>query len=226
MAEQIGVADHEARMRGKAESLAEWQLAEDTATGLALVLLRGEPRTFEGTMEEAAPILRAYSQEVIGIRVFRTIRASMAVLACGYAPEARALDRILVELVAHRKVILDDPTGGEARRWLEGKSDRGISAKVNAMQPEDLYRNLSQDSHGDPRSVWRLYDPESESILLGPKWDPVKTRASLLMHAGVAIDQTQVVATLNGLQVNALSEAIDHVKAGWQRLEEDAPTPE
>jgi hypothetical protein len=36
------------------------------------------------------------------------------VLSIGYEPEARALDRIVVELVAHRSAIQNDPTGDEA----------------------------------------------------------------------------------------------------------------
>lgn len=168
-------------------------------------------------------MLRAYSQEVIGIRMFRTIRAAMAVLATGYEPEARALDRILVELMAHRKVILDDPTGNEAQRWLEGKSGRGITAKVNAMQPSDLYANLSQDAHGDPRAVWRMHHAESQTIILGPQRDPLKSRASLLMYAGASVDQTRVIAAFDGTAVTDSDDMAERIKSAWVKLRVDAP---
>lgn len=221
MVQRIPVRETEHRLRGELAELYEWSLAGRAATGLAQVLLTLPSRTWEGTRDEAGPVLQLYAQQVIGIRVFRTIRAAMAVLEIGYEPEARALDRILIELVAHRRAIQGDPSGEEARLWLEGKRGHGITGKVNAMQPKDLYANLSQEAHGDPRAMWRLYDEQSNSLMLGPQRRPLAARASLLMYAGMACDQSKFIGALAGLTVSGLEELGREVRSGWDKVEAD-----
>jgi hypothetical protein len=119
------------------------------------------------------------AQFVIGIRVLRVVRAGRAVLAFGYEREARALDRILVELQAHRGAIIDDDTGTEALAWLQRRRKYGIGKLVEKSAPPDLYGNLSADAHGDPTPVGRLLDPSTGSIELAPR-QGTRTRASLL----------------------------------------------
>lgn len=215
----IAINASELRLQEAFRQVPEWELAGLASIGLAQVLLALPPRSYEGPRSGAGPVLQLYAQQIIGIRIFRTVRAAMAVLAIGYEPETRALDRIIVELIAHRKAIDEDPSGEEARLWLDGKRDHGISAKVNAMQPTDMYRHLSQDSHGDPRAVWRLFHEESGAIILGPTRRPLAARASLLMYAGVCVDQAGIVAALAGLSVGGHEELAERVRAGWRELE-------
>lgn len=222
MTEPISIRETEARRRREVEALDEWKLGGQSATALAQVLLALPSRTWEGTREEAGPVLQLYAQQVIGVRIFRTIRAAMAVLEVGYEPEAGALDRIIVELVAHRRTIQSDPSGEEARLWLEGKRAHGISAKVNAMQPQGLYANLCEEAHGDPRVVWRLYDEDSGALMLSPQRRPFTARSSLLMYAGTACDQTKLVAGLAGFELSGAGALVEHVRAGWARLNADA----
>lgn len=218
MAQRISIRGTEGRLRRELEEVDEWALAGQASVALAQVLLTLPRRTWEGTRDEAGPVLQLYAQQVIGIRVFRTVRAAMAVLEIGYEPEARALDRILVELMAHRRTIQGDPSGEEARSWLAGERGHGISGKVNAMQPKDLYPNVCQDAHGDPRGAFRLYDEQSESFMLSPIRRPLAARASLLMYAGTACDQTRVVADLAGFTLSGIEALVERVRSGWERL--------
>jgi hypothetical protein len=220
----LDIAGREAEFRAAVTQHPEWGLAEETSTMLAQAL-EMEKVSFEGTREEATPVLLAAAQQVIGIRMLRAIRAAMAVLASGYEPETRALDRVIMELLAHRRVILADPSGEEANKWLAGDSGHGITAKVNALGDDELYANLCQDAHGDPRSVQRLYDPQSETIILGPYRDPLKTRVCLLVYAGSAVDQTRFVAAGRGLEVVGIQEHVDRVNEAWTRFLADAPPP-
>jgi hypothetical protein len=170
---------------------------------------------------EDAHILQLFALVLMGARAVRVIRAARAVLACGYEAESRANDRILVELLEHRRAILADPTGAQAKAWMEGTSGRGIGRRVAEQAPQDMYTNLSMDSHGDPRPLARLLDPATGTMYLQPI-RTTATRASLLMHAGFAYDQTVAVSTFAGLEVDGLDQLNAAVKASWKRLEADA----
>lgn len=155
---------------------------------------------------------------LIGAHAVRIIRAATAVLATGYENEARSLDRILVELMAHRRVILDDPSGREAVAWLRRKRRRGISRKVAAMGENELYGNLCVEAHGDPGAIMRLFNPTTNTIKLGPHRTPA-TRASLLLYAGFARDQAVVVSQLSGRTVIGGLDLLDEaIQKGWKDL--------
>lgn len=203
----------------------ELSLVDDASALLLSVLLRVGPRT--GTLQQDpetgeltgdTELVRLYAQLVIGVRALRTVRAARAVLACGYEAEARAHDRVLVELQAHRRAILDDQTGEEARAWLAAERGRGITKKVKAISPKDLYGNLSTDAHGDPRPVARLLDPTSNEFQIAPR-RTVATRASLLLHAGFSRDQAAVIARLGDIQIEGMAGLDDALKTAWSRLE-------
>lgn len=53
--------------------------------------------------------------QAMGVKAFRVIRAARGVLKFGYEPEALAYDRILLELIEHRRAIVTDASG--SRRW-------------------------------------------------------------------------------------------------------------
>jgi hypothetical protein len=206
----------------------ELDLADDASALLALVMSAVGKRTAALDLNRAGEPsgdithLKLTAMQFIGVRALRTVRAARASLAVGYEPETRAQDRILVELVEHRREILTEDTGKTALDWLKGKRGRGISGRVAAMQPADLYKSLSQDSHGDPTPVTRLVDPATETI----KLEPVRTnasRASLLMYAGFCRDQAAVIAALAGIQFANLPELDDAIREAWEALgQEDA----
>jgi hypothetical protein len=200
-------------------------LADDAAALLLTVLLTAAPETTElellvgddNKLSGDVAGLQLAAQVFIGIRTFRAMRGGQRCLAAGYELEARALDRILIELQAHRSAIFQDETGAEALAWLQGERGRGISKKVNKTAPKDLYKNLSHDSHGDPIGVTRLMDTDGQSVFLSPKRTP-STRASLLLHAGEARDQAIAIAQLAKIEVSGLDELDAAIKAQWQAL--------
>lgn len=218
------IIEHEDGFRAELEQTEEWYLASVAVEGLRAALIKVGPRKYEGPADQAGATLRLYAYLVMGVRIFRTIRAAMAVLSIGYEPEARALDRILVELMAHRRAIIDDPSGEEAHAWLAGKRERGIAAKVRTMAPRELYENMSQEAHGDPRAVWSLYDHRSEAIIVGPQRKPFAARASLLMHAGLAIDQLRLIVAGANLEAEGVGELAERVRAANKRLAAEGDT--
>lgn len=119
----------------------------------------------------------------------------------------------------HRRAILNDPAGTEAKAWVEGRRGRGIGKRVTAQTSHDLYFNLSMDSHGDPRPISRLHDPETNTITLEPR-RTAATRASLLLHAGFARDQAVAIATLCEMPLGGVDELDAAIKAGWQRMDD------
>jgi hypothetical protein len=98
-------------------------VADYAAALLLTTLLSAQPEATSAQIEIAADgamsgdvgQLNRSAQLYIGIRGWRAMRASRAVLATGYEVGSRALDRIILEVVLHRRTILEDPTGEEAR---------------------------------------------------------------------------------------------------------------
>lgn len=223
------IENGETRCYGSFVESLELDLAPaDTACALLLgVLTTVDKRTAELVLGEDGETvvggdvrtLQLQSQVYVGIRGFRSIRAGRAVLAAGYEPEARAHDRVLIELQAHRTAILADATGNEALAWLQGKRGFGITKRVAAIGSgsKDLYRNLSQDSHGDPVPVGRLYDHEADALMLSPKRTRA-ARASLWLYAGFARDQAVVIAQLAGMTLGGVDKLDSEIRAVQERL--------
>lgn len=216
--EFVGAAEVEARLTDIASAL------------LVRTLERVGPLSTKGELGENDELGGSDSPETlilgactfIGAHAVRVIRAARAVLASGFESEARALDRILVELMAHRKAILDDSSAGEAVAWLRRKRIHGISKRVGAMGDAELYGNLCVDAHGDPGAVMRLHNPETNTIELGPQ-RTAATRASLLLYAGFARDQAAVISKLSGNTVISGLDVLDAAIAkAWGRLKAEA----
>jgi hypothetical protein len=204
----------------------ELRLVDEASALLLLVLLHvGQQRgTLErdvetGELRGDIPTLKLLAQHFIGIRTLRVVRAGRAVLAFGYEREAPALDRILVELQAHRRAILDDQSGEEALAWLARERKYGIANKVGKHAPKDLYDNLSADAHGDPTPVTRLRDSEG-SVELSPRRG-FPTRASLQLYAGMARDQAVVIAAFAGIELQGVDELNRQIKDAQQQLASD-----
>jgi hypothetical protein len=200
----------------------------DSATSCLVIILDSVEQTSANieVNDKGTPIggdvhlLQLFALVLMGARAVRVIRAARAVLACGYEPESRANDRILIELIEHRRAILDDPTGAQAKAWMEGSSGRGIGTRVAERAPEGLYSNLSKDSHGDVRPLAGLLDAETGTIYLQPTRTR-GTRASLLMHAGFASDQAVAIAGFAGLTINGIEPLNAAIKAGLDNLDGD-----
>src|SRR6266487_1775069 len=121
----------EEKMRSEFVKFAEAEIKlTDIASGLLVrTLERVGPLSTEGKLGKDDELENSASPEtlilgactLIGAHTVRVIRAARVVLASGFESEARALDRILVELMAHRQAILNDPSGREAVAWIRRK---------------------------------------------------------------------------------------------------------
>jgi hypothetical protein len=211
---------------------AELELADDACALLLAVLVNVGKRTGSLTLDPETgdlsgdvEALQLLAQVYIGIRTFRVIRAARGILAFGYEREAPALDRILVELQAHRREIMEDESGKEALAWLRRERKHGISKRVGKNAPDDLYANLSTDSHGDPAPVDRLRDVDG-MIELSPQRG-IPTRASLvILYAGMARDQAVVVATAAGIKLEGVEDLDSRIKEAQTKLQADADAEE
>jgi hypothetical protein len=203
----------------------ELQLVDRTSALLLIILEHTQGRTGVIEVDDETnkvtggdvETLRLCAQFVIGIRVLRVVRAGRAVLAFGYEPEARAFARILVELHAHRREILRDESGEEARAWLARERRYKLGEKVSEDAPPDLYDNLSSDAHGDPTPVERLADPSTGNLELAPGRD-ARTQAALVLYAEMARDQAVVIAAHARVRLSGVDEVDRDIQAARDRL--------
>jgi hypothetical protein len=219
--EIVDVYREENEFRREFEASPERELAEVASTALAVVLTRcGGHRAVSGS--GSATRWRETAASVAAARGFRAIRAGMAMLAVGYEFEARAMTRVLTELLVHAQAALEDSTGEEARAWVAGERERGISARVRAMTPNtpDAYKMLSRAAHGDPRGIDALMtsDGEGDIIEWGPSHSP-HTEDRVVSFALAARDLTVILAQVYDEPVpelNVVDAALERALPGWR----------
>lgn len=137
------------------------------------------------------------AQFMIGVRALRVVQAARPMLAAGYEREAMVNNRIINELVEHRRAIRMDKTGEEARQWLTSPRGRGIGKRIRALAKGDLYKLESYAAHGDPRLIIPLFDSARNTIPLVPARSDL-TRQSLVWYAAFLIDHVKVIGELTG----------------------------
>jgi hypothetical protein len=158
-----------------------------------------------------------FTQMMIGARALRVVQAARPVLAAGYELEALVFDRILVELMTHRRQVLLDATGDEARQWLQSPRGRGIGKRIAKVANGDLYDLQSRAAHGDPRLLEPVLDAERNIVLLAPARSDL-TRSSLTLHASFLTDQIEIIAVLAGLKHPDLPPLQEAVRVQWQKF--------
>lgn len=161
-----------------------------------------------------------FTQMMIGARALRVVQAARPTLAAGYELEALVYDRVLVELMAHRRQVLLDATGDEARQWLQSPRGRGIGKRIAKVAKGDLYDLQSRAAHGDPRLLESLFDAERNTLSLAPARSDL-TRASLVLHASFLTDQIEIIAALAGLKHPWLASLQEAVRVQWQKFRPD-----
>jgi hypothetical protein len=193
----------------------ELEFADMAATLLMTVVSLARERDVDTDLDVTrVPIgdvqpVKLLALRLLGVRAFRVMRATRAMLAFGYEPESRANNRIIIELHEHRNAIVNDPTGVEALAWMRGNRGRGIGRRIAERSPDGAYAALSMDSHGDPRPIGELTNVETGEIDTRPR-RTLSTRIFLLTHARFAYDTAVIVARLAGgeIAVTPLDEAI------------------
>lgn len=204
-------------------ALPEHALAEWASSVLAVVLDRtsGLERPESGTPAS----LRLHAFLIIGVRSFRAIRATMAVLAAGYELEAHALARLVLELEARRNVIAADSSGSEAHAWMSDQRNRDLGAMVRAATPDSprLWKTLSRAVHADAVAVFDvlLSDQEGERVL---RWGPGLTLVSrrVLFYLALSARSTAIaLATEAGVEMPDEERLSLALSTGHDRLSAD-----
>ncbi|MBS1678028.1 MAG: hypothetical protein JST08_11645 [Actinobacteria bacterium] len=168
------------------------------------------------------PSIQKTAVLVATIRAFRAIRAASAVISCGYAMEAEPYIRTLLELYVSARAVADDPTGDEARAWLEGGRARGIGRRVRESMPDTtVYGLLSQASHGDPRALVRSLRRVSEGQQT-IEWGPARSDETDERFHHLAIGARDFVVLLEEVgfgphpELDAIDQALERVQPGWR----------
>lgn len=179
-AEPASVTADESELRRAATELPGWELAESATTVLAVAIERAtaEDVVFSDPRQQAAV--------AAAIRGFRAIRSGLVVMASGYELEADSLARVMVELYLNVRPAIDDDAGEEARAWLTGKRERGITGRAEeAFGSRRPYKTLSMAAHGDARALAHLIVEEGDGQIV--RWGPSRTERSQALLFGFTV---------------------------------------
>ncbi len=152
---------------------------------------------------------------LIATRLFRTIRAAVAVLEAGFESEAQVHDRVLLALLGHYLDIEADSTGDAAKRWIRGRprlSD-GEAVQRTGLTGKEFGR-LSEPAHASARPVWRALlalEGSAGVVTWGPRRTE-RTRAALLSYSTMARAMARVLVdsfVISLPLLRALDQAIE-----------------
>ncbi len=170
----------------------------------------------------------------LGVLGVRTSSSAIVLVTSGYAVDAAAHLRRLVECTLRGRAALADRSGEHARRWLSGRprpSAEKLAQKFGA--PEEL-RMLSITAHADARGMALMHAPDLSgdgipTVPLFPHRDPRWERVllygvayeSVMLAAGLAeaFDTPVRIPTWLGTELKAVG---DELRAGTS--ERVAPT--
>jgi hypothetical protein len=164
------------------------------------------------------------AQFMIGVRALRVVQAARLMLAAGYEREAMVNNRIVNELVEHRRAIREDERGEEARQWLTSPRGRGIGKRIRELAKGDLYELESYAAHGDPRLLIPLSDSARNTIPLAPARTDL-TVQSLVWYAGFLIDHMKVLGELTGSISPWFMPLRRALEVEWAKLNPGRPFP-
>jgi hypothetical protein len=167
--------------------------------------------------------LMLYTHMMIGARALRVVQAARPTLAAGYELEALVHNRIIVELVEHRRAIREDETGKAARKWLKSPPGR-IGPRIQQIAKGDLYELESRAAHGDPRLLAPIFNQDRNTLPLTPDRSDL-TRASLVLYASFLVDQIEIIAALAGVTSRWLAPLRKAQEVEWEKFnpKKDAP---
>lgn len=160
--------------------------------------------------------LMLFAHMMIAARGLRVIQAARPTLAAGYELEALVHNRIIVELVEHRRAIRDDETGEAARKWLETPPGR-IGPRIKKLAKGDLYELESRAAHGDPRLLAPIFNHDRNALPLAPIRSDL-TRRSLVLYASFLVDQIEVISTLANVASARFPPLRKAMEAEWQKF--------
>lgn len=221
------LGQHERELAAQlAAEVREYRLADWATSNLAVVLHAAG--MLDPPAEEPERTIRR-ALLISSARILRLARGGMAVGSAGYEAEARVLDRAIFETRGRREQVLADPSGGLARKWLDGKLEGGIATSVRESLPvadpgvaSQIYKDLSRDAHGhlDRFVAGLVRERPHGGYLIG--FSPFRTnssRKSLFLYAWLCGEASEHVSLRTGIQIPdhaKFAEAILGIAAGLQ----------
>jgi len=206
----------------------EREAADWASACLALVVHLANDAGWATTVDKA----RERAIMMLAVRLFRAIRATMAVLSVGYEVEGRAMARLVIETRARLLEVTKDETPETGRQWLEGKPKTKIRAAVRGSAPDidqatanRLYGGLSQDSHADVGGILRSLTRVDEDRRADVRWGPHRTddtSRSLLLCANFAAEAATLLAAEAGVDHSHRDALIRYLRATEEKLQKPA----
>lgn len=151
----------------------------DGVVDVAAEVLEGA--SWSGVSESAAPRTaeRLTATLALGAMGVRTTRTAALTIRAGYAPEALADVRVLMETAGHARRVLDDASGQYAENWLRGRGRADSPRVAFGPDPDDapvwkLMSDLSHAVFAGHVDAFATLDEERRIIhCVGPSRDPV-----------------------------------------------------
>lgn len=213
----------EERLRDTAdEELAALGVVRQATEALSWALAQSDmPPAPEG---EPLPAAHAVGTALLflGVMAHRAVRAAMALIAVGYEPEALGLKRLLTEIHARVKTIIEDSSGQHAREWLEGRPPSTPRKLVAKHGDSEVWKLYSESAHADAAAVksWLLQRGADREwgIIGSPERRPEFANLVIVELAYEVRDIAVALATIRGLQppaLAALNRALNDAEARY-----------
>lgn len=150
----------ERELFASAEEAPNWRLADKARRLLADAsyhLTDDVPSMVDVPLEELdTAIVRQSALISISGIVVRSIGSAMAMISCGYLPEAAGPTRRVLEAKLNAQAVLDDSTGQYAIRYLQGRP-RGVTKLAQKYGATEDVKLMSLLAHADVRGLILAY---------------------------------------------------------------------
>jgi uncharacterized protein DUF5677 len=135
----------------------------------------------------------------------RSARAVGVLVRSGYEPEAQALHRRLTEAHTMLQLVLDDPSGEKAQRWLQDKGPgkpRSLAQQAGHLDTFDLYSESAHATYIGLRR-WSTLDAGDglKMVLPHPYRQPEIGNPMLLLSAAECRDFAAMIGKVFLLSV-------------------------
>lgn len=205
--------ERERELFAGSDQIPNWRLADKARRHLADASFHFSeqlPSMVDVPAEEIDPKVARQSALISasGI-VVRSVGSGMAMISCGYVPEAAGPTRRVIEAKLNAQAILDDPSGQYAIRYLQGRP-RGVGKLAQKYGATEDVKLMSLLAHADVRGLILLYtgppkgagdvkegtfsllpfrdDDHAHFLLYAMAYEAVSMSAALAEAFGVAIE--------------------------------------
>lgn len=153
--------------------------------------------------------LRLVALANVGALAVRSANVTLLIVESGYAADAFAPQRRLLELLLRARELYGDTSGSAAKRWLEHKQYTPMGKLLAGSEFKAAYERLSRLAHDDRRALMTLYSPppwekappEGRSLDLFPTLPPPQSAGlirNLILHV---LEIATCIAEVHGDQI-------------------------